>query len=357
MFILGDESHDRGRIPWVTFLLIGLNFLVFCAQVRFGDRLTNGFAVVPKEITEFRDLNGKQPIKIKFQQQVGWDEDGDPVIVHGGTKTHYIQHYPGPTPIFLTLLTYMFLHGDIFHLLFNMWFLWIFGRNVECSLGDARFIGFYVGCGIFAGLVQALTEPGSIVPVVGASGAIAGVMGAYLAIFPFNKIKLVFGNFVMIVAGCGVIEVPAFAVIGSWFILQFLAGMATMNVDLVGGTAIWCHIGGFIAGFCSIKAIVLYLNYRIRQIEGERGPEEVLPDDALKPSDVPTPAEIDAIMDPVEAFRRAREGVFRDVPENDPFQRPVPPVKANSSDAIAAGPPASRPLTHAEELIQAIKSR
>ena len=342
MFILGDESHERGRVPWVTFMLLGFNFLFFCAQVRFGDRLTVGFAVVPKEITELHDLRGKHEIKVPQSRHVGIDEQGEPIIVSAGFRTHVIQHYPGPAPIFLTLLTYMFLHGDIFHLVFNMWFLWIFGRNVECALGNGRFLGFYVGCGIFAGLSQVACEPRSIVPMVGASGAIAAVMGAYLAIFPFNKIRVLVGNLAMVAAGAGVIELPAFVVIGAWFLLQYIAAAAAMNGELVGGTAIWCHLGGFLAGFLTIKLTVLYLNYRIREFEAEQEPKEELPDGALAPSPEISPEELDAIEDPVEAFRKARMGVFRDTPENDPFQ----PERA-----------APRPPSHGDELSEAIRRK
>lgn len=336
MFILGDETHDRGRIPWVTFTLLAVNFMVGCAQLRFGDRLTVGFALVPKEVTEFRDITNKQKLNLPGPGDFDVDEDGN-LIVHGRSRVHFIQHYPGPFPIVLTFFTYQFLHGDVFHLLFNMWFLFIFGRNVECSLGHGRYIAFYLFCGVMAGIAQVGADASSIVPVIGASGSIAGVMGAYLAIFPWNNIKVVWGGIGLMF---GIVEVPAFIVVGMWFFGQMVLGMMTMHNEFGGGgTAFWCHIGGFITGFATIKAIVLYLQYQIRKIEGEKAAEEDdfddkprLIGDALEAPDVPTQAQVENMIDPVEAFRRARQGVFRQTPENDPFLRPTISVSPDAVD-------------------------
>src|SRR5262249_3845817 len=137
MLILGDESHDRGKLPWVTLTLIGLNLLVGAAQIRFGERLTNGWALVPKEICEFRDLKGRHSLKFEVPHVVGFDHEGD-VVVAKRPHTVYIHHYRGPFPIVLTVFSYMFLHGDFFHFLFNMWFLWVFARNVECAMDHGR---------------------------------------------------------------------------------------------------------------------------------------------------------------------------------------------------------------------------
>jgi membrane associated rhomboid family serine protease len=326
MFILGDDTHDRGRIPWVTFTLIGLNFLVGCAQLRFGERLTNGYALVPKEITEIKDITTKQPIKVPGHNDFWIDEDGD-IHVIGASKVHYIPHYSGPFPIVLTLFTYMFLHGDVFHLLFNLWFLFIFGRNVECALDHGKYLGFYLFCGVVAGVAQMGADYHSVIPIVGASGAIAGVMGAYMAIFPWNNMKILLGGIGLMF---GVVEVPAFIVVGIWFVGQFMIGMATMNIDVGGGTAYWCHIGGFVAGFATVKVWAYYLTYQVRQLEAEReaerraaNPDEPPPPaDALVAPDEPTPEQFDNLLDPVDTFKRARNKVFRDVPENDPFDRP-----------------------------------
>jgi membrane associated rhomboid family serine protease len=325
MFILGDDTHDRGRLPWVTFTLIGLNFLVACAQFRFGEQFTNGYALVPKEITEFKDITTKQPIQVHGRHDVFVDEDGE-VHFRGRGRVHMVPHYPGPFPIVLTLFTYMFLHGDIFHLLFNLWFLFIFGRNVECALDSGKFLGFYLFCGVMAGLSQLGADYHSVIPIIGASGAIAGVMGAYMAIFPWNNIKVLFGGIGLMF---GIVQIPAFIVVGFWFVGQFMIGMATMNDSLGGGTAYWCHIGGFVVGFATVKAWALYLSYQLRLLEAEReaereathGDEPPPPADALVAPDVPTPEQFDNMIDPVEAFKKARDGVFRNVPENNPFDR------------------------------------
>ncbi|MEI7686034.1 MAG: rhomboid family intramembrane serine protease [Planctomycetota bacterium] len=329
MFILGDDTHDRGKIPWVTFTLIAVNILVFSAQIRFGERMTNGFALVPKEITEFRDITTKQPIKVPGANDFFVDEDGD-VHIRGNSRVQYIPHHPGPVPIVLTLFTYMFLHGDFFHLIFNLWFLFIFGRNIECALDHGRFLAFYIFCGVMAGLSQVGADYKSVVPVVGASGAIAGVMGAYMAIFPWNNMKVLLGGIGLMF---GIVEMPAFIVVGIWFCGEFLLGMISMNHEIATGSAFWCHIGGFVTGFASIKALAMYLNYQVSLLDPEEAvaePEE-LPhaaappppplDDALSYPDVPTQAQFENMIDPVEAFKRAREGVFRAHPENDPFRR------------------------------------
>jgi len=320
MFILGDEAHDRGRLPWVTFTLIALNFLVGCAQLRFGERLTNGYGLVPKEIAEFKDITTKQPLKIGGGDFFV-DEEGD-VHFFGRSKTIFIPHHPGPFPIVLTFLTYMFLHGDVFHLLFNLWFLFIFGRNVECALDHGKYLAFYLFCGVMAGVAQMGADTSSIIPIIGASGAIAGVMGAYMAIFPWNNIKILFGGIGLLF---GVVEVPAFVVVGLWFFGQFLLGAVTMSEASGGGTAYWCHIGGFIVGFATVKAWALYLQYQVRLLEAERaaerGDEPPLPADALPAPEEPTPAQFENMLDPVEAFKKSRDGVFRNVPENNPFDR------------------------------------
>jgi len=228
MFILGDETHDRGRLPWVTFRLIALNFLVACAQFRFGDRLTNGYALVPKEISEFKDITTKQPLKVGGNNFF-IDEDGD-FHAFGQNRVIYIAHYPGPFPIVLTFFTYMFLHGDIFHLLFNLWFLFIFGRNVECALDHGKYLGFYLFCGVMAGLAQMGADTSSIIPIIGASGAIAGVMCAYMAIFPWNNIKILLGGIGLMF---GIIEVPAFIVVGG-LSLEMLKPAMSLSKEMSG---------------------------------------------------------------------------------------------------------------------------
>jgi membrane associated rhomboid family serine protease len=156
-----------------------------------------------------------------------------------------------PNPF--TLLSSMFLHGGWFHLIGNMWFLWIFGDNVEDRLGRFRFVGFYLLCGLAAAGAQILSNPGSAVPMVGASGAIGGVMGAYALLFPRAHVKLL----IVIVFYVTVVSVPAIFMLGYWFLLQLLGGLPTI-ADVDGGVAFWAHVGGFLAG------LLLVLPFRKR---------------------------------------------------------------------------------------------
>jgi len=140
-------------------------------------------------------------------------------------------------------LTSMFMHGGWFHLLGNMWFLWVFGNNVEDSMGHVRFILFYVLCGLAAALAQTLTNPASAIPMVGASGAIGGVMGAYAVLYPRARVEM------LVVLGIFVTRatVPALVVLGYWFLLQLLGGIPALDAE-GGGVAFWAHLGGFASG-------------------------------------------------------------------------------------------------------------
>jgi membrane associated rhomboid family serine protease len=148
-----------------------------------------------------------------------------------------------PQPSWITVLTHMFLHGGWMHLIGNMWFLWIFGNNVEDSMGHARFALFYVLCGLAAAALQVWSRPDSIVPMVGASGAIGGVMGAYVVLYPRVRVHMlvILGFYVTTIA------VPAIWMLGYWFLVQLIGG-ATAIGDEGGGVAFWAHVGGFVAG-------------------------------------------------------------------------------------------------------------
>jgi rhomboid family protein len=153
------------------------------------------------------------------------------------------------TPHYATVLTSMFLHGGWLHIIGNMWFLWIFGNNIEDSMGHTRFAVFYLLCGIVAAGAQLLTDPHSRVPMVGASGAISGVMGAYILLYPRVRVHtlVTLGFFVTSVA------LPAYVMLGYWFVLQVLIGMVP---HAAGGVAVWAHVGGFVAGIALIKLFV-----------------------------------------------------------------------------------------------------
>ena len=148
-----------------------------------------------------------------------------------------------------TVLTSMFLHGGWFHLLGNMLYLWIFGNNVEDSMGRLRFIVFYLFCGLAAAVGQILTSPNSAVPMVGASGAISGVMGAYLVLYPNVRVYTLvpLGFFITSMA------LPAWVMLGYWFLIQFVSGLVAVGGEIGGGVAFWAHVGGFVAGVVLIK--------------------------------------------------------------------------------------------------------
>jgi len=154
-----------------------------------------------------------------------------------------------PGPQYLHVLTSMFLHGSWMHLLGNMWFLWIFGNNVEDSMGRGRFLAFYLLSGLAAALLQVLITPDSVVPMVGASGAISGVMGGYVVLYPFVRVYvLIFlGFFLTSVA------LPAWTMVGYWVFLQILSGLVALGGTELGGVAFWAHVGGFFAGVALVR--------------------------------------------------------------------------------------------------------
>jgi membrane associated rhomboid family serine protease len=150
----------------------------------------------------------------------------------------------------IDLFTTMFLHAGWMHVLGNMWFLWVFGDNIEDALGHGKYLLFYIACGVAAGLTHVLFNAGSRLPTVGASGAIAGVMGAYLVKFPRNKITtLIFFGFIFF------IDIPAVFMLGYWFLIQVFSGVGTVGYTNVsqGGTAWFAHIGGFLTGMILVR--------------------------------------------------------------------------------------------------------
>ena len=148
-----------------------------------------------------------------------------------------------------TVFSSMFMHGGIVHITSNMWFLYIFGDNIESILGHLKFFGFYLMCGIFAAITQFLFDPSSSIPMVGASGAIAGVLGAYMIRFPKARVHVLAIIFIFITT----IVVPAQIVLGVWFLIQLSSGLSSIGIDTNGGVAWFAHIGGFIAGVGLLK--------------------------------------------------------------------------------------------------------
>lgn len=152
-------------------------------------------------------------------------------------------------PSWHTLISSMFMHGGWFHIIGNMWFLYVFGDNVEDAMGSLRFAIFYLACGIAAAVAQIVSNPQSAIPMVGASGAIGGVMGAYAVLYPRAPVHMlvVLGFFVTRV------DVPAFLMLGYWFLLQLLGGLPSLQ-ETAGGVAFWAHVGGFLAGVALVQA-------------------------------------------------------------------------------------------------------
>jgi membrane associated rhomboid family serine protease len=210
MFPIGDDNEPDVGVAYVTLGLIALNVLAFFFEINRPEQAVQAFVtawgVVPLEYSTGRDL--------------------PPYI---------------PYPIWTTLVTSMFLHGGWGHLLGNMGFLWVFGDNIEHRIGHLRFVLFYLATGIAAGLAHIVFNSNSYVPTVGASGAISGVLGGYLLLFPRNR--------VYVLTWGGVAAVPALLMLGLWILFQFINGVGSIaNTPETGGVAYLAHIGGFIAG-------------------------------------------------------------------------------------------------------------
>ncbi|MDL1956980.1 MAG: rhomboid family intramembrane serine protease [Candidatus Desulfofervidus auxilii] len=211
MFPLKDTIPSR-TFPWVTISLIIFNVLVFFYQISLGpyvEKFVFIYGVVPKRYFLYSSLN------------------------------YFFDKY-------IPLFTSMFLHGGWFHLIGNMWYLWIFGDNVEDAVGHKRFLIFYILCGIGAALCHIYTHPHSTIPTIGASGAVSGVMGAYYVLFPYSRIITLVPVFLFLT----LIEIPAVFFLFFWFMIQFFKGTFAILTPGIfyEGVAWWAHIGGFICG-------------------------------------------------------------------------------------------------------------
>jgi membrane associated rhomboid family serine protease len=205
----------------------------------------------PTETTPFVTIGIIALNILVFLLQVVADVDGKRIVYAYGAIPHNIVSFESTQPIhpLLTLFTSMFMHGGIFHIFGNMLYLWIFGNNIEDRLGHFRFILFYLFCGIVAALSHTLTATGSGVPMIGASGAVSGVLGAYILLFPMAKVHTIIflGFFVQSV------QIPALIVIGFWAIIQLVNGLIAQGMPSQGGIAWFAHAGGFLAGLITIK--------------------------------------------------------------------------------------------------------
>jgi membrane associated rhomboid family serine protease len=238
---IGDDNTGRRSTPVVNYVLLALNVLVFVLFQGMGanEKFTYSFSTVPREIVSGEDL-------VTDDREVDHPATGQQITVPG------LQ--PTPISVYITLLTSMFMHGGIAHLLGNMLFLWIFGDNVEDTLGHLRYFIFYLVCGLIASLAHVFSTvvfsgAGSeqmLIPSLGASGAISGVLGGYIMLHPHRRVTVILLRTVT--------QVPAFVAIGMWFVFQLISSMGALGGgSQVGGVAYAAHIGGFIAGLVLIK--------------------------------------------------------------------------------------------------------
>ena len=239
VFPLYDDNSDRQITPFVNYALIALNIFVFVVLQGIGtnEQFTYAFSTVPLEIITGHDVT-------TAARQVLDPVTGQRFLIPGLGET--------PGSVYLTLFTSMFMHGSLVHLGGNMLFLWIFGDNIEDRLGHVRYLIFYLLCGLLASLAHVFTtyafatnESSLLVPSLGASGAISGVLGGYILLHPSRRVTVFLFRFLT--------QVPAWVAIGIWFAFQVISGLPMLGGDSQGGVAYAAHIGGFIAGLVLIK--------------------------------------------------------------------------------------------------------
>ena len=244
VFPLYDDNSDRTITPIVNYILIAINILVFVFLQQLGnnDQFTYAFSTVPQEIISGRDVI--TPPRIVE----------NPVT---GQELRILGLQPTPGSVYLTLLISMFMHGGIAHIAGNMLFLWIFGDNVEDRIGHIRYLIFYLVCGVLASLAHVVTtamfaaEPGSLlIPSLGASGAISGVLGGYILLYPRRRVTVILFRFLT--------QVPAYVAIGIWFVFQLISGLGMLGGgSQQGGVAYAAHVGGFVAGIVLVKVFTI----------------------------------------------------------------------------------------------------
>ena len=231
MIPLSDPKLYQRRLPFVNLTLIAINALVFLYELALGgDRtvFSYTYGMIPEEMTTGQAFT---------------------TLVSRGDYLDITT----PLPTWATLFTAMFMHGDLVHFGSNMLYLWVFGDNVESRMGHIPYLGFYVLAGVAASWTQIFITPDSQVPTIGASGAIAGVLGAYLLMFPRSRIRTLLIYFIITV-----VRIPAVYLLGFWILLQFWEGLGSLGLSAQsGGIAYWAHIGGFAAGALAV------VSYRI----------------------------------------------------------------------------------------------
>ena len=238
IFPIGDDNSDRTTVPVVNYILIAINVLVFVFFQGLGsnDQFTYAFSTVPEEIRTGEDIARPVPIEVGDQQAV-------------------IALQPTPGSVYLTLLTSMFMHGSIMHLFGNMLFLWIFGDNLEHAMGRPRYLGFYLVTGLIASLAHVISTfvfgDNPFIPSLGASGAISGVLGGYLVLFPRRNVRVIMLRMLT--------TVPAVVAIGLWFVFQLISAFGVIGAgpQSSGGVAFMAHIGGFVGGVALVKVFTI----------------------------------------------------------------------------------------------------
>jgi len=244
IFPIADDNTGRATTPIVNYVLIAINILVFVFLQGLGsnEKFTYAFSTVPLEIETGRDV--VTPDRVVVEPTTG-------------QRLQIPGLQPTPITVYLTLITSMFMHGGILHIFGNMLFLWIFGDNVEDYLGHVRYLVFYLVCGILASLAHVFSsiilasDPSSLlVPSLGASGAISGVLGGYIVLHPHRRVTVFLFRFLT--------QVPAYVAIGIWFAFQLISGLGMLGSgSQQGGVAYAAHIGGFIAGVVLVKLFAI----------------------------------------------------------------------------------------------------
>jgi len=238
VFPISDDNTGRVTTPYVTYALIAVNVFVFVFLQGLGtnERFTYAFSTVPYEIRTGVDVARDVPVEV-------------------GGERGSIPLQPTPFSVYLTLLTSMFMHGSLMHLLGNMWFLWIFGDNVEDELSHARYLAFYLVTGLVASLSHVVSTfafgDNPFIPSLGASGAISGVMGGYLVLHPQRRVRVIMFRVLT--------DVPGYVAVGLWFVFQLISafGVIGQGSQAGGGVAFMAHVGGFIAGVVLVKVFTV----------------------------------------------------------------------------------------------------
>jgi len=238
---LSDDNSDRRLFPWVNYAIIAVNVLVFVFFQNLGDNqtFTYRFAVVPREIITGHDM-------VTPEREVRDPATGQQVEVPG------LQ--PTPIPVYFTILTAMFMHAGIAHIAGNMWFLWIFGDNIEDHLGHVRYLIFYLLAGVLATMAHVLMNAhgaAAQIPSLGASGAISGVLGGYIVLFPHRPVLVLLLRVIT--------RVPAYVAVGIWFLFQLIEGLGVLGGDPGDDNVAYAaHVGGFVSGMVMIKLFDIF---------------------------------------------------------------------------------------------------